>query len=184
MGWLAIAAPYIAQGVGALGSYLSSRKAGKRGEEEQQALGGAQQAAGTLASTGSSLLGNVQGPANYFQTLLQGTRPAMAQATAGARGSITDLYRGAERGVDRSGIRGAQRDVTLGELARDRAAKLAGLVTGVQPQAAQSLTEIAGMGVPDARFEVVPDDLQFWFDISREIGLVDQKLDAAASIVF
>ncbi len=148
MGWLAVAAPYIVQGVGALGSWLGSRKAGKRNEEESTALSGAQGAATGMEAAGSSLLQKVQQPANYWGSLLGGDRAKMAQATAPARSSILDTYRGAERGLERSGVRGAQRDVAISELIRDRAAKVAGLTQGVQPQAAQALTDIAGMGTP------------------------------------
>jgi hypothetical protein len=148
MGWIAVAAPYIASGVGALSGYLSSRKAGKRSEEEQVALGGAQQAAGGLARTGTNLLGATQGPRDYWSTLLRGDRGAMQQATAAPRAAITDVYRGAERGLDRSGIRGAQRDVALGDLIRERASKIAGLTTGVQGEAAQNLFQFGQLGAP------------------------------------
>lgn len=146
MGWMAIAAPYIAQGVGALSSYLSSRNAGKRGPEEQLALGGAQGVAGQLQQQGTNLLSTVQGPRNYWESLLSGNRAQMAQATAGPRGAIEDVYRGAARGLDQAGVRGAQRDVAMGDLIREKAAKMAGLVSGVQPQAATALTGIAEMG--------------------------------------
>lgn len=146
MGWLAIAAPYIAQGVGALSGYLSSRNAGKRGPEERVALGGAQGAAAGLAKTGGNLLSTVEGPRSYWQGLLGGDRAQMAQATAGPRAAINDQYRGAERGIERAGVRGAARDVAISDLIRDRAAKTAGLVSGVQPMAAEQLTQIAGMG--------------------------------------
>lgn len=146
MGWLAIAAPYIAQGVGALSSYLSSRNAGKRGPEERVALQGAQGVAGQLQQTGNHLLGAVEGPRNYWESLLSGNRAQMAQATAGPRGAIEDVYRGAERGLDHAGVRGAARDVALGDLIREKAGKMAGLVSGVQPAAATALTGIAEMG--------------------------------------
>lgn len=80
---------------------------------------------------------------NYWQTLLGGNRAAMAQATAGPRGALTDQYRGAERGLERSGIRGGARDLATAQLSRDRAGQIAGLTTGVQPGAAANL---AGLG--------------------------------------
>ena len=68
----------------------------------------------------------------------------MAQATAGPRAAITDIYRGAERGLERSNVRGAQRDVAKSELNRGRASQIAGLTTGVQPMAAQALAGLGG----------------------------------------
>jgi hypothetical protein len=76
----------------------------------------------------------------------------MSQATAGARAGVTDIYRGAERGLEKSGVRGAQRDTAKAELGRQRASQIAGLTTGVQPFAAQQLmgigSEQLGTGAP------------------------------------
>jgi hypothetical protein len=150
MGFLAPAVPWIVKGGAMLGASLLGKKAQssamKRSPEEQAALGGAQDTAGQLSETGGSLIG--QGTpltgqaANYWSTLLGGNRAAMSQATAGPRGAVTDIYRGAESNLERSGVRGASRDVAKAELGRDRAGKIAGLTTGVQPFAAQQLAEI------------------------------------------
>lgn len=163
MGFLAPALPWIAKGGAALGSALLGRKsqqsAMQRSPEEQQALAGAQGAASGLSQAGGGLMGRGQGtvqqgldtlagPANYWKTLLGGNRAAMSQATAGARAGITDIYRGAERGLERSNVRGAQRDVAKSELNRERASKVAGLTTGVQPMAAQQLGDL-GFGISD-----------------------------------
>ena len=161
MGFLAN--PLVIKGIGAgaslLGGWLSGRHAKKaaaqRSPEEMQALAGAQGAAtglGTLGQQGFQQgtaafgqgLGNLGQAGNYWQTLLGGNRAAMAQATAGPRGAITDQYRGAERGLERSGVRGGVRDLAMAELSRDRAGKIAGLTTGVQPGAAQQLAGIGG----------------------------------------
>jgi len=157
MGFLAPAVPWIVKGGAALGSYIMSKRseksAMKRSGEEQTALGGAQGAAGQLQQGGQNLIqsgqstsqqgiGQLGEAGSYWSKLLGGNRAAMSQATSGARGSITDTYRGAERGLERSGVRGAQRDVAKSELNRDRAGKIAGLTTGVQPIAAQQLGEI------------------------------------------
>jgi hypothetical protein len=125
----------------------------KRSPEEQTALTGAQGSATGLQQGGQSLvkqgqstvesgLNTLQQPTNYWSKLLGGNRASMAQATAAPRGAITDIYRGAERGVERSGVRGAARDVQKGELNRQRAGQIAGLTTGVQPAAAESLANI------------------------------------------
>lgn len=152
MGFLAPAMPWIIKGGAALGAHFLGKKAQsgamKRSPEEAAALAGAQKSAGALQQTGSELVGEgrqtLQQPTNYWQRLLGGNRPLMAQATAGARGGITDIYRGAERGLEKSGVRGAQRDVAKAELGRQRASQIAGLTTGVQPFAAQQLMGIGG----------------------------------------
>ncbi len=150
MGFLAPAIPWIVKGGAMLGGALLGKgaqsSAMKRSPEESAAIGGLQGAAGQLSTQGGSLIG--QGTpltgqaANYWSTLLRGDRAAMSQATAGPRGAITDIYRGAESNLERSGVRGASRDVAKAELGRDRAGRIAGLTTGVQPFAAQQLGEI------------------------------------------
>lgn len=142
----------IGVGVGAslFGNWLSNRSrksALERTPEELAALRGGQGAATGLADQGRMLTGAgmpyATGAGNYWQTLLSGNRAAMAQATAGPRAALTDQYRGAERGLERSGLRGGVRDLASAELSRDRAGKIAGLTTGVQPAAAENL---AGLG--------------------------------------
>lgn len=150
MGFLAPAMPLIVKGGAALLGGMLGKKAQssamKRSPEEQTALTGAQGAAGNLATTGAGMTETgqaTQRPAtSYFDTLLRGNRASMAQATAAPRAAITDVYRGAERGVERSGVQGAARDVQTGELNRQRASQLSSLVTGVQPAAAEALTGI------------------------------------------
>ena len=139
-----------------LGSSIAGHFVGKKAQksamqrtpEELAALTGATGAAGQLRQTGGELITSgretLAGPRGYWQKLLGGNRAAMAQAVAGPRAALTDVYRGAERGLERSGVRGAQRDVATAELGRDRASRIAGLTTGVQPFAAQALTDIGG----------------------------------------
>lgn len=154
MGFLAPAVPWIIKGGAALGSALLSRKsqqsAMQRSPEEQQALAGAQGAATSLQTGGQNLIRSGQGTTqqgldtlgqagSYWSRLLGGNRALMSQATAAPRAAITDTYRGAERSLQRSGVRGAQRDLAKAELARGRASQIAGLTTGVQPAAAEAL---------------------------------------------
>jgi hypothetical protein len=142
--------PLIVKAGVAVGGMIASKKAQsaaqQRSPEESTALTGAQQAAGNLQATGGNLIDTgqqTQRPAtNYFDTLLRGNRAQMAQATAAPRAAISDIYSGAERGLEHSGVRGPQRDVAAGELNRQRAGQLSSLVTGVQPQAAAALTSI------------------------------------------
>lgn len=152
MGFIGPALPWILKGGAAIGGALLGKKAQssamKRSPEEQLALAGAQGAAQGLTQTGQSLLETGMGaqrPAlNYFQTLLQGSRPAMLQAVAAPTAAITDVYRGAERGLERSGVTGAARDVASADLNRQRASQISGLITGVQPGAAQTLAGLGG----------------------------------------
>ena len=133
-------------------SYVASRraqkKAAERSKEEQAALQGAQTSAQQIQQTGQNLVGTGSPmqtqAANYYQTLLRGSRPAMAQATAAPTAAITDIYRGAERNLDRAGVQGAARDVAVADLGRQRAGQIAGLTTGVQPAAAGELAGIGG----------------------------------------
>jgi hypothetical protein len=150
MGFLAPAVPWLIKGGALLGGYLGGKKAEsnamKRSPEEQLALGGAQNAASGLQSTGTQLttqgLGSVNHAQSYYGTLLGGNRAQMGLATAAPRASITDTYRGAERGLEHGGVRGAVGDMAKAELSRDKASKISGLTTGVQPQAASALADI------------------------------------------
>lgn len=160
MGMLAPAVPWIAKGAALIGGGIFGKKmqdsAMKRSPEEAAALTGAQGTANTLMGTGRDLVtggtDRLGEAGNYWSTLLRGNRAQMAQATAAPRAAITDQYRGAELGLERSGVRGAQKDLALAELTRDKAAKIAGLTTGVQPAAAAATADIGstllGTGAP------------------------------------
>jgi len=123
----------------------------KRSPEEAAALSGASGAAGSLTSAAQPLIGqgtsNLGQAGSYYSTLLRGGRASMAEATAGPRAAITDVYRGAERGLEHSNVRGAARDVASADLNRQRASQLSSLVTGVQPGAAAGLAGIGGSQV-------------------------------------
>ncbi|HEY6415241.1 MAG TPA: hypothetical protein VIX41_03350, partial [Acidimicrobiales bacterium] len=142
-----MALPLLGQlGGTALGGWLGRRaekRALTRSPEERLALQGAQGAAGQLTRTGGELIGQgrelIAGPANYYNTLLRGNRAAMTQAVAPGLAQLTDLYRGHGRDLDRQGVRGAARDVAVTDLNRERASRMAALVTGVQPWAAGQL---------------------------------------------
>lgn len=135
---------------GAIISHFANKKATadaqKRSPEEATALAGGQGAAGTEVGKGTEALetgAETQKPAtSYFDTLLHGNRAQQAQATAAPTARLTDVYSGAERGLEHSGVRGAAKDVASANLTRDKASGIAGLVTGVQPAAASALTSI------------------------------------------
>lgn len=157
MGFLAPAMPWIIKGGAALGSMImskhSQKAAMKRTGEENAQLTGAEGAANSMQQGGTNMIqsgqqgvqqgqDNMSSAGGYWSKLMGGNRAQMAQATAGSRASITDIYRGAERGLERSNVRGAQRDVASADLNRDRAGKIAGLTTGVQPGAAAQLGDL------------------------------------------
>lgn len=135
---------------GAILSHYAAKKATadaqKRSPEELTSLNAAQGGAGVLSTQGAESLQTgkeTQAPAtSYFDTLLRGNRAQQSQAVAAPSAAITDVYRGAERNLEHSGVRGAERDVASAELGRGRASQLASLVTGVQPAAASALTSI------------------------------------------
>ncbi len=78
-------------------------------------------------------------PMDYWSALLGGDRSRMMSATAPARASIQDTYRGASRSLDRSRMRGAAKDQAAEEQNRQQTGQLASLVQGVQPMAAQQM---------------------------------------------
>lgn len=146
--------PTIASTIGGIfGGKKATSSAMKRSPEEAVSLQGGQAAAGSLAGMGTGLYGTGTGlieqgqttlaqPTNYYQKLLGGNRALASQAVAAPRAAISDVYRGAERNLEQSGVRGAQRDVAKGEMARQRAGQISSLITGIQPGAAGALTSI------------------------------------------
>lgn len=162
-------APFIAPVAGAIGSLWAAKKAGSAAEDHanqlnqqgQAAFTGAQGAAQNLSSLGTGLVGQGQATTaeglatagkgtNYYSALLGGNRALQSQAVAAPRAAITDVYRGAERNLDRGGVRGAAKDVATADLGRQKAGQISSLITGVQPGAAQALTStglsVAGVG--------------------------------------
>lgn len=149
--------PFIPMIASAVGGIIGGKKATKAAEtrtpEEQTALTGAQGAGTTLAGQGagqfSSGTGLIQSgqtslaaPTSYFSRLLSGNRALQSQAIAAPRAAIQDTYAGAERGLERSGVRGAARDVAKADLAKQQAGQISSLITGVQPGAAAAMTQI------------------------------------------
>jgi hypothetical protein len=153
---MAAAIPFAIQAGGALVGHFAAKKAAKaaqaraqaRSPEELAALNQVSGAAGALGQQGSALFGQampgLSQASNYYATLLSGNRAAQQQATAAPRAAIGDIYRGASRGLERSGLQGAQRDTAQAELTREQAGRLAGLTTGVQPMAAEALAGLSG----------------------------------------
>jgi len=136
-----------------ISGYMAKRAqdaAMRRSPEELAAIAAGTKVAGSAASAADAAVGEskpyLRDAGNYYQTLLRGNRAAMSQAVAPARAALTDTYRGATRALEQSGVRGAARDVQAGELNRQRASQMAGLVTGVQPKAAEALGNLGVEG--------------------------------------
>lgn len=143
----ALIVPAIMAASSAYGAYKTHKAASAAQKASEAQMGAASGVAGRQEERSNQLFGmglpQIGAAGNYWQTLLGGNRAAMAQATAGPRGAITDQFRGAERSLERSGLRGGVADLAKAELSRDRASQISGLTTGVQPGAAANL---AGLG--------------------------------------
>lgn len=140
--------PLVATGISAYGAFKNSKAAGAAGKQQNALLGEQASSARQGRTIGTGLvqagMPATQSALSYYAKLLQGNRAAMSQATAGANRQITDVYRGAERGLERQGVRGGVQQTALAELSRDRAASIAGLTTGQQGGAANALADIGG----------------------------------------
>lgn len=115
------------------------------GTAAQEAIG---QQAGKLNTMGDRLLGqgtnDLERVAAYWRPLLSGDRAQVSQAIAPDVASVTDVYRGAERSLDRSGVRGAQREQQAGELRRQKAGQIALMPMQQRGRAAEALAGIGG----------------------------------------
>lgn len=135
--------------VGGLLGHKASQQAQQRSPEEQALLNSQTQAINQGRQQSAQMFGSAMPAINqtlgYYRALLGGNRAQMGLATAGARGSIADTYKGATRGLVASGVRGGVLDQAKADLARDRTRAIAGLTSGVQPMAAQGL---AGTAAP------------------------------------
>ncbi len=143
---------------GAISAYSAIKNSRAAGRQSKMMEGAQQQQMGALQEnqrTGRGLLTQgmpaTQNALNYYGTLLRGNRAAMQQATAGSAAQLTDVYRGAERGLERQGVRGGERATALAELNRDRANSIAQLTTGQQGNAADAIarlgTTMTGQGI-------------------------------------
>lgn len=140
--------PAIGTAISGYGAVKNARAAGKAGAAQNALLGEQTASARQGRTLGTGLvqagMPATQSALSYYAKLLQGNRAAMSQAVAGPTRQITDVYRGAERSLERQGVRGGERQTALAELSRDRAAALAGLTTGQQGNAANALADIGG----------------------------------------
>ncbi len=118
------------------------------GVQAQQGLlkqgGMLNQQAGKLSQTGDRLLGqgtnDLSRVSEYWRPQLSGDRGAISAALAPDIAGINDVYRGAGRSLDRSPVRGAQRDQQAGELRRQQAGQIALLPSQQRAKAAEAMS--------------------------------------------
>lgn len=79
----------------------------------------------------------------YLRSLVSGNAGATAAAVAPQVGQITSIYRGAQSSLDRSGVRGAGRDVAEAEMGREKAGRISDLVLAQRPGAVAGLAQLA-----------------------------------------
>lgn len=102
---------------------------------------------GELFRLGTPALGQAL---NYYSTLTGGNRAQMQEAVAPEAEQISETYGGAERGLARAGLRGAQRDQAVSELTRQKAGQISSLIGGVRNSAASTLAGIGGTALSAA----------------------------------
>ncbi len=133
--------------MGGISAARNARRAGRADQLQQQGLKASYGIAGQQQQLGTDLTGQampgLRQASNYYSTLLNGNRAQMRLATAAPTAAITSQYRGAERGLERMGVRGGERATAMAELNRDRVAAIAGQTTGVQPMAAGALGDLS-----------------------------------------
>lgn len=145
-GKVAAAAPYAAAGGGMLASYLSNRKGG----DEKAALA-AQTDATRLGTAQSADLYNFGRPfldqaGSYYSRLAKGDRAGMTAALTPEISAINESYAGAEKGLERSGVRGVARDVAVGELGREKAGRVSSLFPVARNNAMSAVAQLGQFG--------------------------------------
>jgi hypothetical protein len=152
--------PLAIMGASALMSLFKGRKGKqeKQLEAQQQADSQLLRQKGTGLQTefdtqGDTFLNQAKGirnqqgfaqPMNYWSALLGGDRSRLAGAVAPQRASMAENYQGARKSIQKSRLRGAQKDQAEQELNRQEVGQEAGLGQGLAPMAAQQMTGIEG----------------------------------------
>lgn len=138
-----LAVPLIMAG-GTIGAGLIGRSAANRAMKQQQPLMDAQAAAAQEQLKLARMLApNVSGAADYYNKILHGDRAALTSAIQPELTGVTEMYRGAEKGLDRMAP-GAGRDQARAELGRQRVGQLGGLYFGARQNAAQTGINLTG----------------------------------------
>lgn len=147
----AAAVPLMMGGTSLAQAYFGSRRSG----EEKRLLNAQTGALNQLGAQGTSLfsagLPAMRSAISYYDALLRGDRAKQMQAIAGPTAQITDLYRGAESNLQRSGVRGGVKDLAQAELGRTRASEIGQLTAGVQPMAASALASLGSTATGQAQ---------------------------------
>lgn len=145
---MAAAVPFAVQGGIALYQHYKNKKANAQNASLQansQGLAGQMaQGAQDQSAFGQPLLNSAAG---YYQRLLHGDRASMQSAIAPEVAGITDVYRGATRNLERSGVQGAARDQATAELSRDRAGKISQILPTLRPQAAAATGDLGNQAL-------------------------------------
>ena len=148
------AIPIAMVAISAYSAYKNAKNASNQTKMMQagqtQAFGAGQQNQAAGKSLFNMGMPATQNAINYYSTILRGNRAAMQQATAGSAAQLTDVYRGAQRGLERQGVRGGEAATANAELNRDRANSIAQLTTGQQGGAAAALGQIGGQATGQA----------------------------------
>jgi hypothetical protein len=142
------AAPFVAQGLGA----LLGKKASGPSKLQQQAMQGTEQAAGRLEGASAPMLQQgqqygqeglqtIRPAAGYFRNILS-SRTAARESLAPEMKNALDFYRGAANKTQRT-MQGGSRDVAQAELEREKVGNLAMMQPMARQQAAQGAMQAA-----------------------------------------
>ena len=138
--------PLIASGIGLVTGRPKGKGKAEQGLSRQQEAAASQQAQqGRQAfSFGMPLL---QRSGSYYDTILKGNRGAIQAAMAPEINAIGDINKGANLSLERSGLRGATKDMAQAELSRQKAGQIGGLVLNARPQAAAQAAALGQVGI-------------------------------------
>lgn len=143
---VAALAPYLIMAGGSIGASALGNRMAQPGDVEKGAISAQTGLAQQQAEQSRQLFGlgmpYLQQAGGYYQPLLQGSRAAMSQAVAPEAGGITSVYRGAERGLERSGLQGGDLDLARAEMSRQRAGQISNLIPQARAGAASSLASL------------------------------------------
>lgn len=90
-------------------------------------------------TAGGEALDTVQG---VYRQAATGNRAALTRSVQPEIRSITDIYGGATKRLDRAGVRGVQRDVAEADIGREMAGRIASLYPGARSAAVAGLADL------------------------------------------
>jgi len=150
LGWI----PLVAAGIGALGSWLASRKSA----EEKRALSAQSTQANNLSNLSRLLQGYAKKqyalaePAytkalGYYSGLAGGSTAGIGQILAPDLASLSASYAGGEKGIERMGLRGGERDMARANLNQARTASIGSMFSNARRGAMEQLASLGAGGV-------------------------------------